>query len=108
VFGEFLKIPANIGMRPHEAPLLRWGGITLKEREITTWQTKAGSAEKTHATSKELIAEIQISPETKTGKRLVISPAGVYFRRLRDHYRKHGHPCKRGEYIFKHRNEEPA
>jgi len=101
VFGEFLKILANSGMRPHEALLLRWGDITLKEREITTWQTKAGSAEKIHATSKELIVEIQISPETKTGKRLVISPAGVYFRRLRDHYRKHGHPCKRGEYIFR-------
>ena len=101
VFGEFLKILANSGMRPHEALLLRWGDITLKEREITTWQTKAGSAEKTHATSKELIVEIQISPETKTGKRLVISPAGVYFRRLRDHYRTHGHPCKRGEYIFR-------
>ena len=101
VFGEFLKILANSGMRPHEALLLRWGDITLKEREVTTWQNKAGSAEKTHATSKELIVEIQISPETKTGKRLVISPAGVYFRRLRDHYRKHGHPCKRGEYIFR-------
>ena len=101
VFGEFLKILANSGMRPHEALLLRWGDITLKEREVTTWQNKAGSAEKTQATSKELIVEIQISPETKTGKRLVISPAGVYFRRLRDHYRKHGHPCKRGEYIFR-------
>jgi len=101
VFGEFLKILANSGMRPHEALLLRWGDITLKERVISTWQTKAGSAEKIHATSKELIVEIQISPETKTGKRLVISPAGVYFRRLRDHYRKHGHPCKRGEYIFR-------
>jgi len=88
-------------MRPHEALLLRWCDITLKEREISLWQTKAGSAEKIHATSKELIVEIQISPETKTGKRLVISPAGVYFRRLRDHYRKHGHPCKRGEYIFR-------
>jgi integrase len=55
VFGEFLKILANSGMRPHEALLLRWGDITLKEREVTTWQNKAGSAEKTHATSKELI-----------------------------------------------------
>jgi len=101
VFGEFLKILANSGMRPHEALLLRWGDITLKEREITTWRTKADGEEKIAETSKELIVEIQISPETKTGKRLVISPAGVYFRRVRDHYRKNGHTCKRDEYIFR-------
>jgi integrase len=88
-------------MRPHEALLLRWGDITLKEREVTTLRTKADGDEKIAETRKELIVEIQISPETKTGKRLVISPAGVYFRRLRDHYRNNGHTCKRDEYIFR-------
>ena len=31
----------------------------------------------------------------------MISPAGVYFRRIRDHYRKNGHTCKRDEFIFR-------
>jgi integrase len=101
VFGEFLKILANSGMRPHEALLLRWGDITLKERDVTHWHKGAEDGEKHPETRKELIVEIQISPETKTGKRLVISPAGIYFRRIRDHYRKNGFTCKRDEFIFR-------
>ena len=100
-FGEFLKILANSGMRPHEALLLRWGDITLKEREITNWSEGEQDQKMHPVTRKELIVEIQVSPETKTGKRLVISPAGVYFRRLREHYRKHGFTCKRDEFIFR-------
>ena len=101
VFGEFLKILANSGMRPHEALLLRWGDITLKEREVTSLNSKTENSESNLETRKELIVEIQVSPETKTGKRLVISPAGIYFRRLRDHYRKQGFTCKRDEYVFR-------
>jgi len=101
VFGEFLKILANSGMRPHEALLLRWGDITLKEREIKNWSTESEHKKHSLEIRKELIVEVQVSPETKTGKRLVISPAGVYFRRLRDHYRKHSFTCKRDEYIFR-------
>ena len=101
VFGEFLKVLANSGMRPHEALLLRWGDITLKEREVKSLRTSKDSGEKQVEIRKELIVEIQVSPETKTGKRLVISPAGIYFRRLRDHYRQHGFTCKRDEFIFR-------
>ena len=88
-------------MRPHEALLLRWGDITLKEREVTIWRTQPGDGKKYPETRREIIVEIQVSPETKTGKRIVISPAGVYFRRLRDHYRKHGFTCRRDEFIFR-------
>jgi len=88
-------------MRPHEALLLRWGDITLKEREIKNWSTESEHKKHSLEIRKELIVEVQVSPETKTGKRLVISPAGVYFRRLRDHYRKQGFTCKRDEYIFR-------
>jgi len=88
-------------MRPHEVLLLRWGDITLKEREIKNWSTKSEHKKHSLEIRKELIVEVQVSPETKTGKRLVISPAGVYFRRLRDHYRKHSFTCKRDEYIFR-------
>jgi len=101
VFGEFLKVLANSGMRPHEALLLRWGDITLKEREVTVLRRSHSESKSKPETKKELIVEIQISPDTKTGKRLVISPAGIYFRRLRDHYRQHGFTCKRDEYIFR-------
>jgi len=101
VFGEFLKILANSGMRPHEALLLRWGDITIKEREVTSWENSTDAHKQRPETRRELIVEIQVSPETKTGKRLVISPAGVYFRRIRDHYRKNGHTCKRDEFIFR-------
>ena len=101
VFGEFLKTLANSGMRPHEALLLRWGDITIKERDITDWQTSSEDGKQQVETRKQLIVEIQISPDTKTGKRLVISPAGIYFRRIRDHYRKHGFTCKKDEFIFK-------
>ena len=101
VFGEFLKILANSGMRPHEALLLKWGDITIKEREVTSWCINPEDSKKRPETRKELIAEIHVSPETKTGKRLVISPAGIYFRRLRDHYRNHGYTCKKDEFIFK-------
>jgi len=80
---------------------LRWGDVTLKEREITNWRTDAASGKKIPYTAKELIAEVQVSPETKTGKRLVISPAGIYFRRLRDHYRNQGHTCKKQEFVFR-------
>ena len=100
VFGEFLKVLANSGMRPHEALLLRWGDITLKERGATSSQRQKDTNGRSD-TRKELIVEIHVSPETKTGKRLVISPAGVYFRRLRDHYRKSGHTCKKDEFIFR-------
>jgi len=47
------------------------------------------------------ISHIEVSPDTKTGRRLVICPAGVYFRRIRDYYkRKTGSFPKPNDYIF--------
>ena len=48
-----------------------------------------------------IIAHIEVSPDTKTGRRLVICPAGVYFRRIRNFYRdKTGSFPKPNDYIF--------
>jgi integrase len=100
VVGEFLKILANSGLRPHEALLLKWEDITIKEREQQQYRNFQ-DARNSGKTRKEMIVEIKVSHNTKTGRRLVISPAGVYFRRIRDHYRKHGHTCGKSEYIFR-------
>lgn len=49
-----------------------------------------------------VIAHIEISPDTKTGRRLVICPAGIYFKRLRDIYKeKEGKAPKTGDFIFR-------
>ena len=48
-----------------------------------------------------LIAHIEVSPDTKTGRRLVICPSGVYFRRIRNFYKdKTGSFPKPNDYIF--------
>jgi len=48
-----------------------------------------------------LIVHIEVSPDTKTGRRLVICPAGVYFRRIRNFYKdKTGSVPKPNDYIF--------
>ena len=48
-----------------------------------------------------LISHIEVSPDTKTGRRLVICPAGVYFRRIRDFYKeKTGKLPSPNDYIF--------
>lgn len=48
-----------------------------------------------------IIAHIEVSPDTKTGRRLVICPAGVYFRRIRNFYKdKTGSFPKSNDYIF--------
>jgi len=48
-----------------------------------------------------LIAHIEVSPDTKTGRRLVICPAGVYFRRIRNFYKdKTGSFPKPNDFIF--------
>jgi integrase len=48
-----------------------------------------------------IIAHIEVSPHTKTGRRLVICPAGVYFRRIRNLYRdKTGSFPQSNDYIF--------
>ena len=58
VLGEFLRILANSGMRPRAALLLRWGDITVKEREVSRWRMDSKGREKTQETQEELIVDI--------------------------------------------------
>jgi hypothetical protein len=49
-----------------------------------------------------IIAHIQVSPDTKTGRRLVICPAGVYFKRIRDLYvKEESKSPSKNDYIFR-------
>jgi len=74
IFSEYLKVLANSGLRSHEALLLRWSDIQIKKK---TEISKSGKE------SERFIVYIQTSPDTKTGRRLVICPAGNYFKRIR-------------------------
>ena len=87
VFVEFLKILTNSGMRVHEALLLKWSDIRLqKKMEIETRKDKDGNEKKVER--EKIIAIIQISPETKTGRREVICTAGIYLKRLKEFYKE--------------------
>ena len=101
VFIEFLKILSNSGMRVHEALLLRWSDLVLREKiEIETRKDKDGNEKKVER--KRYIARIQIAPETKTGRREVICPAGDYFKRLKKFYReREGQNPDRNDFIFR-------
>lgn len=95
VFGEFLKVLANSGLRIHECLLLRWSDVQLKSKmEFST-----SSPDKKR---QRLIAHIQVSPDTKTGRRLVICAAGDYFKRIHKLYRdKEGRSPRKDEFIFR-------
>lgn len=95
VFAEFLKVQANSGLRPHEALLLKWSDVELKSK----LEISKSSPDKQR---QRVIAHIQVSPETKTGRRLVICPAGIYFKRIYSLYKKQESRSPRPEdYIFR-------
>ena len=108
IFCEFLKVLANSGLRPHEALKLRWTDIQLKKKEEVEYRSSKSTPDTMLDHSNEskivrerLIAHIEVSPDTKTGRRLVICPSGVYFRRIRDFYKnKTGSFPKPNDYIF--------
>ena len=108
VFCEWLKCMANSGTRPSELIKLRWTDIQIKKKDEIEYRPSVLSSidnEEIPIESKivreRLIVHIQISPDTKTGRRLVICPAGVYFRRIRDLYKdKTGSFPKPNDYIF--------
>ena len=94
VFVEFLKILGNSGMRVHEALLLRWSDIKL--------QKKVEISSKTGKERDRWIAIIQIAPETKTGRREVICPAGIYLKRLKEFYKKEeGQLPRSDDFVFR-------
>ena len=94
VFAEFIKILANSGMRVHECLLLTWGDITLRKKyEIS---------KKTGKKRERVSAIVQIHPDTKTGRRTVITPAGIYLKRLKQLYQKtEDRMPKNDEYVFR-------
>ena len=108
IFCEFLKVLANSGLRPHEALKLRWTDIKLKKKEEVEYRSSKSKqdssldqTDESKIVRERLIAHIEVSPDTKTGRRLVICPAGVYFRRIRNLYKdKTGSFPKPNYYIF--------
>ncbi len=94
IFAEFMKVLANSGMRIHECMKLRWSDIELRKK-IEISQNSGRERER-------IISHIEIAPDTKTGRRLVICPAGIYFKRIRELYReKEGKAPKRDDFIFR-------
>ena len=92
VFSEFLKVLGNSGLRIQEALLLKWEDIEIKKKVETT----------SRGLQDRFIAHIQVSPHTKTGRRLVICGAGIYFKRIKDLYLKEeGRSPKKNEYVFR-------
>ena len=108
IFCEFLKVLANSGLRPHEALKLRWTDIKLKKKEEVEYRSSKSKqdsildqTDESKIVRERLIAHIEVCPDTKTGRRLVICPAGVYFRRIRNFYKdKTGSFPKPNDYIF--------
>ena len=94
VFAEFIKILANSGMRVHECLLLTWGVITLRKKyEIS---------KKTGKKRERVSAIVQIHPDTKTGRRTVITPEGIYLKRLKQLYQKtEDRMPKNDEFVFR-------
>ena len=93
VLSEYMKILANSGMRPHEALLLRWNDIELKKKVVENNETGKKS--------EYWGVIIQVSPLTKTGRREVICPAGIYFKRLHKHYCDAGFKPHPSDFIFR-------
>jgi len=92
-FACLFKILGNSGMRVHEALLLKWNDIDYR---------KSKRVNKEGVEYERISAIIQISPDTKTGRREVICPAGIYFRQLWDFYKKEeGRSPKGDEYCFR-------
>ena len=108
IFCEFLKCMANSGCRPHELIKLRWTDIQIKKKDEIEYRPSGRSSidneeipNESKIVRERLIVHIQVSPDTKTGRRLVICPSGVYFRRIRDFYKeKTGSFPKPNDYIF--------
>jgi hypothetical protein len=84
----------------------RVDGVSLEgghesEIDIKSEIDQKGEVKRTRVVRERLIAHIEVSPDTKTGRRLVICPAGVYFRRVRDLYKeKTGSLPSPNDYIF--------
>ena len=94
IFSEFLKIQANSGLRPHECLLLRWSNVQLRSKMEISSSDPGKKRER-------IIAHIEVPPNTKTGRRLVICPAGVYFKRLHKLYKdKLGESPKQSDFIL--------
>jgi len=95
VFAEFIKVLANSGLRPHEALLLKWSDVELKKKIEISKSDPDKQRDR-------WIAHIQVSPDTKTGRRLVICPAGIYLKRLHALYKKEeGRSPKPNEFVFR-------
>ena len=93
VLVELLKVLANSGLRPSEALMLRWRDVQIKRKTVENKET----GKQNHKWG----AVIQVSPDTKTGRREVICPAGVFFKRLNEHYTSHGYTCNKDDLIFR-------
>ena len=97
VFVEFLKILSNSGMRVHEALKLQWNDITFRKKYEIENTGKSNERKR-----ERIIARIQIAPDTKTGRREVICPAGIYLKRLKELYKKEeGRMPQKDDFVFR-------
>ncbi len=97
VFAEFMKILANSGLRVHEALLLTWGDITFRRKFEIENRGKQNEKQR-----ERIIAHIEVAPNTKTGRRLVICTAGIYLKRLQKLYKEsEGKIPSKSDFIFR-------
>ena len=93
VWIEMFKILGGSGIRLSEALKLTWQDV---EYQLKTTTRKSGKKEQQE------IAIITIPPDTKSGRRIVPTGVGVYFRRVRELYAKEtGERQKPTDYIFR-------
>ena len=92
VFSEYMKCLANSGLRPHESLLLKWNDIELKKKTVEDSEGKKRDY---------WGVIIEVSPSTKTGRRTVICPAGVYFKRVHKLYCDAGFKPTGSDFIFR-------
>ena len=93
VWIELFKILGNSGLRLSESLKLKWQDIDYQTRKVKSKSGNDGVEE---------IAIITVPPDTKSGRRIVPTGAGVYFRRVRELYMKQtGKTPKPTEYNFR-------
>ncbi len=94
VWIEMFKILGSSGCRLSELLKLQWQDIKY---EIGRKRTR-----KDGTVDIQELAEIRVPPDTKSGTRLVLTGAGVYFRRVNELYKKEtGQTLKPTDYIFR-------
>jgi site-specific recombinase XerD len=95
IIREMILIGANTGIRcPKEMLSLNWGDIKIKKETFKGLYGRSGETEA-------FVSIIRINDQQKTGARIVVGKAGVYFMRLKNYFRNElGYEPQDNEPVF--------